>query len=143
MENNDDEKHELLSGVKTSMSEACLPPRGEALLDPWQRLALLLSPLIGESGFCALYGRALRLVVPHFEWLKAAQPDKTAAQSLTALTGIYGTVHADAAAAANLALLTTFTELLSGLIGQALTRRLLDSAWNGSQDQKNVQEQKQ
>jgi hypothetical protein len=143
MENNDDTKRDPLSDVKTSMSEACLPPGSEALLDPWQRLALQLSPLIGESGFCALYGRAIRLVIPHFDWLQAAQAGNNAAQSFIALTAIYSTVHVDAAAAANIALLTTFTELLSGLIGQALTRRLLDSAWNGSQDQTNVQEQKQ
>jgi hypothetical protein len=143
MENNDDKKHELLSGVKTRLSEADLPPGSEGLLHPWQRLALKLSPLIGESGFCALYGRTLRLVGPHFEWLKTVEPDKTAEQSLFALIGLYGTVHVDAAAAANLALLTTFTELLSGMIGHALTGRLLDSACNSGQDQKNVQEQKQ
>lgn len=143
MENNDDKQHQLLSGVKTNISAAFLPPGSEALLHPWQGLAVHLSPLIGESGFCALYGRSLRLVVPHFEWLKAAQPGKSAELSLIALTSIYGTVHADAATAANTALLDTFTELLSGLIGKALTSRLLDSAWNGRQQQTNAQEQKQ
>lgn len=142
MENNDDKKHDLLSGVKTSMSEACLPAGSEVLLHPWQRLAQHLSPLIGESGFCALYGRTIRLVIPHFDWLHAVQPGSSPEQSFIALVGIYSTVHVDAATAANTALLTTFTELLSGLIGQALTRRLLDSAWNGRQEQKNVQEQK-
>lgn len=143
MENNDDKNHERLSGVKTSMGPACLPPGGEVLLHPWQCLASQLSPLIGESGFCALYGRTIRLVAPHFDWLQAFQPGKNAEQSFLALTGLYSTVHVDAATAANTALLTTFTELLSGLIGQALTRRLLDSAWDGRQDQKNVQEHKQ
>jgi hypothetical protein len=143
MENNDDKKHALRPGVKTSMSAACVPAGGESLLHPWRRLAQHLSPLIGESGFCALYGRTIRLVIPHFDWLHAAQPGSSAEQSFIALVGIYSTVHVDAAAAANTALLTTFTELLSGLIGQALTRRLLDAAWAGSQEQKNVQEQKQ
>lgn len=143
MENNDDKKHELLPRVKTSMSAAGLPACGEALLHPWRRLAQHLSPLIGESGFCALYGRTIRLVLPHFDWLHAAQPGNSAGQSLIALVGIYSTVHVDAATAANTALLTTFTELLSGLIGQALTRRLLDSAWDGRREQKNVEEQKQ
>ncbi|MDB5918879.1 MAG: hypothetical protein JWR40_3113 [Massilia sp.] len=143
MENNDDKQQELLPGVKTRMSEACLSAGGEALLHPWQRLALQISPLIGETGFCALYGRAIRLVVPNFDWLQAAEPGKSAEQSFVALTGIYNTVHVDAATAANTALLTTFTELLAGLIGQALTRRLLDSASKGRQEQQNVQEQEQ
>jgi hypothetical protein len=143
MENNDDKKHDLLPGVKTSMNEAGLPVGGKALLDPWQSLATQLSPLIGESGFCALYGRTLRLVIPHFDWLQAVQPGKSAEQSFMSLADIYNTVHVDAATAANTALLATFTELLSGLIGQALARRLLDSAWNARQEQKNVQEQKQ
>ena len=116
---------------------------GEALIDPWQRLAEHLSPLIGESGFCALYGRAIRLAVPHFDWLQAARPGKNAEQSFLALTGLYGTVHVDAASAANTVLLTTFTGLLSNLIGQALTGRLLDSAWNGGRERTHAQEQKQ
>jgi hypothetical protein len=140
---NDDKNHDRQSGVQTSRFAACLSPGGQELLHPWQCLADHLSALIGESGFCALYGRTIRLVIPHFDWLQAAEPGNNAEQSLIALTSLYRTVHVDAATAANTALLTTFTELLSGLIGQALTRRLLDSAWNGRQDQKNVQEHKQ
>jgi hypothetical protein len=143
MENNDDTKHELLpGGAQRSIRAASAPRDCEPLLHPWKQLAMHLSPLIGESGFCALYGRAMRLVVPRFEWLKAAQPGKNTEQSLGTLTGIYATVHVDAATAANTALLNTFTELLSALIGQALTNRLLDSAWNGRHEQKNEQEHK-
>jgi hypothetical protein len=142
MENNEEKQRELLPGVTTSMSAATPPLDREPLLHPWKRLALRLSPLIGESGFCALYGRALRLVVPQFDWLKAAQPGKNAEHSLVALSGVYATVHIDAATAANTALLNTFTQLLSALIGQALTNRLLDSAWTSKHEQKNAQEHK-
>jgi hypothetical protein len=142
MENDDDKQHELLPGVMASIPSASALFDSELLLHPWRRLALLLSPLIGESGFCALYGRAIRLAASQYEWLKAAQPGKTAEQSLAALAAIYATVHIDAVAAANTTLLNTFTDLLSALIGQALTNRLLDSAWNGKHEQKNVQEQK-
>ena len=143
MENSNDKTHAQLSGVKSSMNADLLPAGIETLMHPWQRLAEHLSPLIGETGFCALYGRAILLVVPLFDWLRAAQPGDSAAQSFTALTGVYNTVHIDAASAANTALLTTFTELLSGLIGEALTGRLLDLAWRGGQEQTNAQEQKQ
>ena len=140
MENNDDKQHELLSGVQTRVSSALALPDSEALLHPWKRLAQTISPLIGESGFCALYGRTILLVTPHFDWLGTAQPCKDAQHSFAALADIYRTVDVDAATAANTGLLTTFAELLSGLIGPALTSRLLESAWNGSQEPQNVQE---
>jgi hypothetical protein len=142
MENIDDKKHRLLPGATTSTGAAGQPLDSERLLHPWKRLALHLSPLIGESGFCALYGRALRLAIPGFEWLKAAQPGKSAEQSLVTLAGVYAGVHVDAASAANTVLLNTFTQLLSALIGQALTNRLLESAWNGKHGHENAQEHK-
>jgi hypothetical protein len=43
---------------------------------------------------------------------------------------------------ANEALLTTFTRLLTDLIGAALTTRLIDAAWQGTQAQNNAGEQK-
>lgn len=140
MENNDNKQHELLSGVQTRLSGVLALRDTEALLHPWKQLDQIISPLIGESGFCALYGRTIRLVTPHFDWLHAAPPGKNAEQSFVALAAIYRTVHVDAATAANTALLTTFTELLSGLIGAALTSRLLESAWDGRQEPQNVQE---
>jgi hypothetical protein len=142
MENKDDKQRELLHGVTTSMSASTPPLDRDPLLHPWKRLALQLSPLIGESGFCALFGRALRLVIPQFDWLKAVPPGKNAEQSLVTLSGAYLTVHIDAATAANTALLNTYTQLLSALIGKALTSRLLDSAWNSKHEQKNAQEHK-
>ena len=141
MENNHDKKQELLSGVKSGRGTDDVPPGGE-LIYPWQRLAEHLSPLIGESGFCALYGRAVWLVVPHFAWLQAVRPGKNAEQSFIVLTGAYRSVDVEAASAANTVLLTTFTELLSSLIGEALTGRLLDLAWDTSHEHKHAQEQK-
>ena len=142
MENNDDNKHALLSGVTSSMGADPLPP-GSELMYPWQRLAQHLSPLIGESGFCALFGRSIRLVVPRFDCLQAARPGKNCEQSFSALSGVYRTVDVEAATAANTVLLVTFTELLSNLIGRALTNRLLESAWSGTQEDRNAREQTQ
>ncbi len=45
-------------------------------------------------------------------------------------------------ALANEALLTTFTRLLSELIGEALTTQLIDTAWNGALAPNNAGEQK-
>jgi len=99
----------------------------DLLLQPWQTMAFQLSPLIGDSGFCALYGRAARLVAARLGQAVPTAPGKPLAALLAALRGHYAVVDAAAAALTNDALLTTFTKLLTSLIGEALTMQLLDA----------------
>ena len=113
----------------------------DLLLQPWQRLAIQLSPLIGDSGFCALYGRAARLAAPGFAWLKPLPAGKTIATLLVSLRERYAAAEPRDARMANDAILNTFTKLLAGLIGEALTMQLLDAAPAGEGAQKSVQEQ--
>lgn len=141
MENDDDKRQQLLLEIMTDTG-ATSPDSTDELLRPWRRLAANLSPLIGESGFCALHLRATRLVAGRFEWLAAAQSCKSIERALEALGATYGSQEPPAARAGNAALLDTFTRLLSDLIGQALTMRLLHSALNGDVGQKNAQEHK-
>jgi hypothetical protein len=119
---------------------------GGNLLQPWRRIAQQLCPLIGESGFCALFGRATHVVAPEHAWLAPHQPCRSPEQLFASLEERLASVDAQRAAAANEALLRTFTQLLSALIGEKLTQRLLASA-TGAADaapgqQKNAQEQK-
>ncbi|TXF98538.1 hypothetical protein [Massilia arenae] len=111
------------------------------LIQSWRHLADQLGPLIGDSGFCALYGRACRLVGPEFKWLAETPPCKTRDSQITALDELLASVAPDHAQAAHAALLKTFTELLASLIGQALARRLLDAAARDGEE-KNAQEHK-
>jgi hypothetical protein len=111
------------------------------LIQSWRRLADQLGPLIGDSGFCALYARACRLVGPEFKWLADTPPCKTRDSQITALDELLASVAPDHAKAAHAALLQTFTELLASLIGQALARRLLDAAARDGEE-KNAQEHK-
>jgi hypothetical protein len=97
---------------------------------PWRRLLQHLSPLIGDSGFSALHGRALRLRGADYPWLGMPPPALHSATLLEAMQKDLDQQAPDIAHAANEALLATFTELLSGLIGEALTIRLLAAAWN-------------
>jgi hypothetical protein len=62
---------------------------------------------------------------------------------IVALGDTFGTVGAATAHAANAALLNQFTQLLSDLIGDALTNRLLHSAAHGESGNKQAQEHKQ
>ena len=139
MDNNDDKRQpwcpdEASAGVAS-------PAEASTRRLQWLRLAHQLSPLVGENGFAALYARSIRLVQPQFIWLTANHSSTPIAQSLEVLVNDFAPIDAAVAARAHTALLNTFTELLSALIGAALTTRLCDSALAG-EEQKNAQEQK-
>jgi hypothetical protein len=137
MENYDDKRPALLDSP--TGEGAAAPGAVERLLQRWHWLAEKLTPLVGERGFCALYVRAARLVLPEFGWL-------TVSQSTTCTSGLIDTLRADLESvdprigeAGNSALFTTFTKLLVALIGEALTNRLLASEHT---EQKHEQEHK-
>lgn len=112
------------------------------ILEPWRRLASQLGPLIGDSGFCALFGRALRLARPAHDWPEPVSPCKSIDIQLAWLDEVLAAVEPAQAAVANAALLGRFTELLASLIGQALTKRILDAtSLNEDGLKKFVQEQ--
>ncbi|RZA32782.1 MAG: hypothetical protein EOP92_24280 [Lysobacteraceae bacterium] len=131
----------------TNSTDAPDPSDGSGgLLQPWRRIAQHLCPLIGESGFCALFGRAIHVIGPEHAWLAPQQPCRAPEQLFTSLEERMALVDADRATAANDALLRTFTQLLATLIGERLTQRLLESATatvdSAQGQQKNAQEQK-
>lgn len=113
-----------------------------ASVQPWMLLSVQLTPLIGESGFCALFGRALRLSSVRFERLGGCDSARPLAELFTSLTEALNEIGPEHAAAANGALLDTFTKLLGSLIGEALTKQLLHVATTGGDGQKHGQEQK-
>ncbi|NNG21783.1 hypothetical protein [Telluria aromaticivorans] len=117
-------------------------PGSNELLQPWRRISLQLCPLIGESGFCALFGRAVHMVGPDHAWLAPQQPCRSPDQLFVLLAERLATVELGRATAANDTLLQTFTQLLATLIGEALTQRLLASATASADQPTNVQEQK-
>lgn len=108
---------------------------------PWERLAAHLTPLIGDAGFCALYGRAVRLIAPEFKWFSAVQSTQSMEALFQSLRENFAAIDLLTAAQANRRLLDTYTGLLSTLIGEALTTRLLISAWRGEPDGQNTQQE--
>jgi hypothetical protein len=112
-------------------------------LRPWRRISAQLVTLIGESGFCALFGRALRTMAVRYEWLSVNAAPKTIDGLLIALDRDLDGVEPAVAGIANTELLNTFTRQLSSLIGEALTARLLERAAASEQDgPEDVQEHK-
>lgn len=139
MDNKDDKRRQLIRAILAQSAGA--DPAQRHLL-PWRSLARHLSPLIGDNGFGALYGRTGRLLSQQFGWLTTKQSSRSLDELFRTLEeDLAGADPADAARA-NAALLATFTQLLSELIGEALTTRLIDAAWSGAQMTKNAGEQK-
>ena len=128
--------------MTTSSGAQDLPSGNSALLRPWRRIAQQLCPLIGESGFCALFVRAVHVVGPDHAWLAPQQPCRSPEQLFALLAERMAPVEPGRAAAANEVLLRTFTQLLATLIGEALTQRLLASATAAADQPANAQEQK-
>lgn len=101
------------------------PGEGARLLPPWRRITGQLAGLIGESGVCALFGRAVRMLAPRYGWLSVGGERTSIAALLARLERDLAGVDAAQAAAANAELLATFMRLLAALIGEGLTARLL------------------
>lgn len=120
----------------TTRPDAAIAPE----LQPWLRLGEQLTPLIGESGFCVLFGRAVRLASARFGNLERCDPSKPIADLFASLTRTLNELGPEQAALANAALLDTFTALMGTLIGEALTKQLLQDA-RGGDGQKHEQEQ--
>jgi hypothetical protein len=113
-----------------------------ALVEPWLLLSEQLTPLIGESGFCALFGRAVRLSTGRFAHLGTCDSARPVADLMMSLTRTLNEIEPGHAAEANGVLLGTFTTLLGSLIGEALTQQLLHVVQAGAHGQTHGQEQK-
>jgi len=91
-----------------------------------------LIPLIGELGVNALAARSVRLVQREFPWLTTTQG---VAPEVSPLAQVHLDLERQApvvALSVAVALIATFSELLSTFVGAPLTRRLLSQAWPSS-----------
>lgn len=99
----------------------------------WHPLRARLSPLIGENGFGALFGRAISLVAPRFPCFDMETAPKTSDRWFDALEQRLASIDPTAAREADAALMDAFTRQLTGMIGAALTERLLAAVADGGQ----------
>ncbi|HZV66567.1 MAG TPA: hypothetical protein VFG03_16830 [Telluria sp.] len=129
MEINNNARHELIRkavGDSPGIRHADVVDHATRV---WVDLAAHLTPLIGEAGFCALYGRAARLAAVADHWPVVLNGERSVGTLLLSIKNSLASIEPERAAAANLALLDSFTKLLAGLIGDGLTTRLLKTAW--------------
>lgn len=95
----------------------------------WELLIVQLSPVVGEVGLCALFARARHLASPLRFPLPSSSDMRSSAVLLEQLESQLAEMDPAASLAFNTVLLETFVKLLSSLIGEALTARLLNTAW--------------
>ncbi|MFO7559502.1 MAG: hypothetical protein R6X10_11785 [Desulfobacterales bacterium] len=101
----------------------------ETTLNIWQQMSALLTPIIGMRGVDTLFNRSLHLTGKAFPWLAVAEDDEDDTALLVFFKARLAGSGTNDAIEASCALFVTFIELLSALIGESLTRRLLRPVW--------------
>lgn len=91
----------------------------------WREIDGVLSSVIGQQGFAALYRRSLRLTSADHPCLVAASDDELWPGRFAALETALAQQARSQAAATNDELLRTFHDILTQLVGASLTKRLL------------------
>lgn len=100
----------------------------------WRGIYAVLSPVIGERGVCALYRRSVHIILDTHPWLSDVHDGALTPDEFNSLrTALLGQSAAQAAAAGD-ALLLTFIDVLTHLIGGSLAERLLRLAGTTSAD---------
>lgn len=92
-------------------------------LRTWKQVISRLTPVIGTRGVEVLFNRSLHLTNRAFPWLGG-----TSERGVSALENLRGRLEEQEVAVATEAsssMLLTFAELLAGMIGSALTTRML------------------
>ena len=115
------------------ISEAALARQpgtvADAITHLWRKLAPELIPIIGERGFETLYSRSVRLACVQYPWMKQGGEELPDNNDFSQLRQCLQTQDDAQASQASMALFTIFFDTLASLIGEALTKHLLRSAW--------------
>ena len=97
----------------------------DAAVTAWRELDAALSPIIGQRGVAALYQRSLYLTRGDYPWLAGVHQATVRAGEFAPLHTVLSQQTSATAAGACSALLATFRDLLTRLIGASLTEGLL------------------
>ena len=101
-----------------------------AAIDLWVQMATQIISIIGVGGFNSLYARSLFLNQSSFPGLAASVSPLQTDQRFAELKKHFEGQSPAKIIEANNRLLCTFTDILAGLIGEALTSSILSSAWS-------------
>jgi hypothetical protein len=121
-------RHRLIDAVLSQAASGDSHAVGGATRDALASFSVELVALIGQRGVRSLYDRSLHLASARYAWL----PPLAGAPSDEPFIDMQRTLaehSADEALGAAAAVLIELTSLLAALIGEALTERLMRTAW--------------
>ena len=124
-----DERQLLILSVVSLKEDASQSAVTAQVLRALRQLAVHFCPVIGSSGFFALYLRSVHLNQAHYPCLAPLSAKERDDSHFTALQAALSSADTEQAARAGIAVIETLTGLLAGLIGLPLTMRLLTTAW--------------
>lgn len=119
-------RHQIIKGLTAQHTEKV----ADAAVSLWAQMATQIISIVGEGGFDSLYARSLYLSQATFPWLAAGSTSAQTSSRFTNLKINFEGQTPALASEANCLLLITFTDILASLVGEPLTVRILDSAWN-------------
>ena len=93
----------------------------------WRAVELALWPILGKGGVAALFQRSVLLAAKLHPWLPS---DAAAPTEIEQLFDVLSRQPADVAADVGGSILQAFNDLLTVLVGNSLTERLLGSVWD-------------
>ena len=105
----------------------------------WMEIDAGLFAILGQRGVAALYQRCLHATARDHPWLSVAFEGVQASMNLMLLRATLLQQTSTNAAAASRALLQKFEALLYGMVGAAMTDRLLHSVCNNFSSGKSAQ----
>lgn len=101
----------------------------EAAIGIWLQMSGLLAPVIGAQGVEVLFRRSLRLTGNAFPWLAITGDSQDSSALLANIQARLAGRAVIEATEGGYTLLVTFVELLTSLIGEPLTGRMLKPVW--------------
>lgn len=105
----------------------------DAISAMWADIESALQPVLGQRGVAALFKRTLHLTATRHPWLAALSLGSTdSAVDMVELTEFFAQQSPSVATEAGCALFAIFRDLLTTLIGDRLSDRLLQPAWSTS-----------
>jgi hypothetical protein len=123
MQTSDLQRHQLIKSLTTQRHEKGT----DAAVDLWTQMADQLILIIGAGGFDSLYARSVFLSQASYPWLAA---NSGVPQTNHRFSDLESLKNSGKPAREANCLLLTFTNILASMIGERLTTRILDSAWD-------------